>query len=297
MGKINIKTLTLEQYLALDRNDTRGGIKRPDIGKNIKFEIKGQFLRELRNNTLSGNETKDVIEHIGRVLKIASLFNTLGVSGDDIMLWVFPLTLVRTSKRWLGRTSSGAITTWDELKQVFIRRFCPPSVTFKRLGEIHNFRQKGWASISIMLFSMFKRLGLGNPKPDNIVIEMADRSMQSPKGIVKNVLVKIHKFNFLVNFVILDIIEDNKVPIILGRPMLATAHPRIDVFEEKFSLEVGTEQIVFNANKGATPSTVSPVCVINDSGGPENLEELLMNDDINECDNRGLSGLVYTFRL
>ncbi|GKD44059.1 hypothetical protein Tco_1268704, partial [Tanacetum coccineum] len=86
----------------------------------------------------------------------------------------------------------------------------------------------------------------------------------------------------------LDIIEDNKVPIILGRPMLATAHPRIDVFEGKFSLEVGTEQIVFNANEGATPSTVSPVCVINDydiiddSGGPENLEELLMNDDINE---------------
>ncbi|GJS98432.1 putative reverse transcriptase domain-containing protein [Tanacetum coccineum] len=231
MGEINIKTLTLEQYLALDRNDTRGGIKRHDIGKNIKFEIKGQFLRELGNNTLSGNETKDVIEHIGRVLEIASLFNTHGVLGDDIMLW---------------------------------------------------------ASISVMLFSMFKRLGLANPKPVNIVIEMADRSMQSPKGIVKNVLVKIHKFNFPVNFVILDIIEDNKVPIILGRPMLATAHPRIDVFEGKFSLEVGTEQIVFNANEGATPSTVSPVCVINDydiiddSGGPENLEKLLMNDDINE---------------
>ncbi|GJX24761.1 retrovirus-related pol polyprotein from transposon TNT 1-94 [Tanacetum coccineum] len=90
------------------------------------------------------------------------------------------------------------------------------------------------ASMSIMPFFMFKRLGLGNPKPIDMVNEMADRSMQSPKGIVKNIM-----------------------------------------------------QIIFNANKGATPSTVSPVCVINDydviddSGGLGDLEELLMNDDIN----------------
>ncbi|GJS91020.1 homeodomain-like protein [Tanacetum coccineum] len=114
------------------------------------------------------------------------------------------------------------------------------------------------ASISVMPFSMFKHLGLGNPISVNMVIEMAVRSMQSQKGIVKNILVKIHKFIFLVDFVILDIIKDVKVPIILGRPMLATAHARIDVFGGKFSLEVGKEQIIFNANEGATPVTVSP---------------------------------------
>ncbi|GJT77543.1 hypothetical protein Tco_1044268 [Tanacetum coccineum] len=119
------------------------------------------------------------------------------------------------------------------------------------------------ASISVMPFFMFKRLGLGNPRPFNMVIEMADRSMQSLKGIVENVLVKIH------------------------RPMLATAHARIDVFGGKILLEVGEEQLIFNANEGATPTTISPVCIINDYdvidnfGGPEDLEELLMNDDIN----------------
>ncbi|GJS39835.1 retrovirus-related pol polyprotein from transposon TNT 1-94 [Tanacetum coccineum] len=95
------------------------------------------------------------------------------------------------------------------------------------------------ASISVMPFSMFKRLGLGNPRPINMVIEMVDRSMQSPKGIVENVLAKIHKFIFSVDFVILDIVDDNKVPIIPGRPMLATAHARIDVFRGKISLEIG----------------------------------------------------------
>ncbi|GJY58849.1 retrovirus-related pol polyprotein from transposon TNT 1-94 [Tanacetum coccineum] len=120
------------------------------------------------------------------------------------------------------------------------------------------------ASISVMPFSMFKRLCLGNPRPVNIVIEMADRSMQSPKGIVENVLVKIHKFNFPVDFVILDIVEDNKVLIILGRPILGTAHARIDVFGEKILLEFGKEQVIFNANEGATPVIVSPVCAIKD---------------------------------
>ncbi|GKB29573.1 retrovirus-related pol polyprotein from transposon TNT 1-94 [Tanacetum coccineum] len=148
-------------------------------------------------------------------------------------------------------------------------------------------------SISVMPFSMFKRLGLGNPRPVNMVIEMADRSMQSPKGIVENVIVKIHKFIFTVDFVILDIIEDNKVLIILGRPMLATVHTRIDVFGGKFSLEVGKEQVIFNDNDGATPITVSPVCVIqifdviDDIDRPDDLEEFLMNDNLNG-DTQGL---------
>ncbi|GJZ27047.1 retrovirus-related pol polyprotein from transposon TNT 1-94 [Tanacetum coccineum] len=85
-------------------------------------------------------------------------------------------------------------------------------------------------SISIMLFSLFKRLGLENPKPINMVIKMVDRYMQSPKGIVENVLVKINKFIFPVDLIILDIIEDDKFLIILGRPTLDTAHARIDVF-------------------------------------------------------------------
>ncbi|GKB38853.1 putative reverse transcriptase domain-containing protein [Tanacetum coccineum] len=143
------------------------------------------------------------------------------------------------------------------------------------------------AGISVIPFSMFKRLCLRNPRPVNMVIKLADRSMQSPKGIVENVLVKIRKFIFPVDFVILDIVEDNKVPIILGKPMLATAHARIDVFGGKISLEVGKEQAIFNANEGDTPVTVSPVCAIKDFDvidnieGPDDLEEFLMDDDLN----------------
>ncbi|GJZ67843.1 homeodomain-like protein [Tanacetum coccineum] len=143
------------------------------------------------------------------------------------------------------------------------------------------------ASIIVMPFSLFKRLGLGSPMPINMVIEITNRSMQSPKGIINNVLVKISKFKFPVDFVILDSVEDDKVPIILGRPMLATAHARIDVFGKKISLGVGTKQIIFDINKKESPTIISPVCVINNFPGineseePRNLKELLMNDDIN----------------
>ncbi|GKB70155.1 putative reverse transcriptase domain-containing protein [Tanacetum coccineum] len=116
-----------------------------------------------------------------------------------------------------------------------------------------------------------------------MVIEMADRSMQLPKGIVENVLVKINKFIFLVDFIILDMVEDDKVPIILGRPMLATAHARIDVFGKKISLEVGTEQINFDINERESPVVISPICVINNLSEinkfDRDLEELLLSDD------------------
>ncbi|GKA73536.1 putative reverse transcriptase, RNA-dependent DNA polymerase [Tanacetum coccineum] len=99
------------------------------------------------------------------------------------------------------------------------------------------------ASISIMPYSLFKRLGLGRLKPIKMTIEMADRSMQSPKGIKENVLVKISNFAFPVDFVILEIMEDENVLIILGRPMLATTHAKIDVYGKKISLGVRNDQV------------------------------------------------------
>ncbi|GKD71924.1 retrovirus-related pol polyprotein from transposon TNT 1-94 [Tanacetum coccineum] len=99
------------------------------------------------------------------------------------------------------------------------------------------------ASISVMPYSLFKRLGLGSLKPIKMTIEMANKSMQSPKGLKENVLVKISNFVFPVDFVVLNIIEDENVPIILGRPMLATAHAKIQVYGKKISLGVRNDQV------------------------------------------------------
>ncbi|GJS20919.1 zinc knuckle CX2CX4HX4C containing protein [Tanacetum coccineum] len=94
------------------------------------------------------------------------------------------------------------------------------------------------ASISIMPLSMYKRLGMGKLELINMVIEMADNTKSIPKGIVKNLLIKINKFILPVDFVILDMIEDFRMPIILGRPLLATVHAKVDIFRKTISLEL-----------------------------------------------------------
>ncbi|GKA54765.1 hypothetical protein Tco_0753714 [Tanacetum coccineum] len=63
LNEIDIETLTLKQYLALNRNNSQVGVKRHEIEKNIVFEIKSQLLRELHENTFSGEKTDNAIEH------------------------------------------------------------------------------------------------------------------------------------------------------------------------------------------------------------------------------------------
>ena len=78
------------------------------------------------------------------------------------------------------------------------------------------------ASINLMSLSMFKRLKLGEPKSTTISLQLVEKSYQHPQGIIENVLVKVGKFVLPADFVILDMEEDDSVPIILGRPFLGT---------------------------------------------------------------------------
>nr|GEU46668.1 hypothetical protein [Tanacetum cinerariifolium] len=83
----------------------------------------------------------------------------------------------------------------------------------------------------------------------------------------------------------MDELKDDKVPIILGKPMLTTAHARIDVFGKKISLEVGTEQITLDINERESTAVILSVCVtnnlseINEFDEPRDLEEFLLSDD------------------
>ncbi|GJW20699.1 homeodomain-like protein [Tanacetum coccineum] len=126
---VDIENLTLEQYLALDQNNTRRRFTCPD---DSTFEIKGQPLRELRKISFSGGPTDSAVEHISNVLEIASIFN----AQESTLVQVFPVTLEGIAKRWFERTSTECTKNWSDLKQNFIRRFCPPAMIFKQLSEI-----------------------------------------------------------------------------------------------------------------------------------------------------------------
>ncbi|GKG27129.1 hypothetical protein Tco_0402832, partial [Tanacetum coccineum] len=79
------------------------------------------------------------------------------------------------------------------------------------------------ASVSVMPLSTYLKLRLGELVYTRLTVELADRTVKYPKGIVENVLVGIGKFTFPIDFIILDMPEDIKVPLILGRPFLSTA--------------------------------------------------------------------------
>ncbi|XP_037492577.1 uncharacterized protein LOC119369828 [Jatropha curcas] len=92
-------------------------------------------------------------------------------------------------------------------------------------------------------------LGMGELKPTRMSLQLVDRSIKYPIGIVEDVLVKVGIFIFPIDFVILDIDEDREGSLILGRPFLATARALIDVYEGKLTLRVGQEEIVFDVLK------------------------------------------------
>ncbi|GKA38617.1 hypothetical protein Tco_0731168 [Tanacetum coccineum] len=125
------------------------------------------------------------------------------------------------------------------------------------------------ASVSVMPLSTYLNLGLGELAHTKLTVELADRTMKYPKGIAKNVLVGIGKFTFLVDFIILDMPKDIKVPLILGRPFLSIARAKIDVYKRKTTLRVGEENIF------------PKILVLNRSLDPF-LEDYIELNDLNE---------------
>ncbi|KAG8476549.1 hypothetical protein CXB51_033524 [Gossypium anomalum] len=108
-------------------------------------------------------------------------------------------------------------------------------------------------TINVMPYKMFKRLGLGKPKQTRMSIQLADKTVRFHKGIIEDVLVKIDKFIYPVDFVVLDMDEDNEVPLILGRLFLATAKTIINVGTGELTLRAGDDAITLQARDSVKP--------------------------------------------
>ena len=102
------------------------------------------------------------------------------------------------------------------------------------------------SSINLMPLSFYRKLDVDSIRPTSITLQMADRSTTTPMRIVEDVLVRVGEFIFLADFVVLDMQEDKKVPLILGRPFLATEGAMIDVQKGELTLKLHDESITFN---------------------------------------------------
>ncbi|XP_070025165.1 uncharacterized protein [Nicotiana sylvestris] len=147
----------------------------------------------------------------------------------------------------LTRTCSGVVTRPIAEKLSDTRSFTIPctigNFTFaKALCDLG-------ANINLMPLDICKTLGIGRAKPTSMLLQLADRTMKRPSGILDDLLVQVGKFVFLADFVILNCRVDEEIPIILGRPFLATGRALIDCETGELKMRLNDEEITFNVQK------------------------------------------------
>nr|GEV34237.1 reverse transcriptase domain-containing protein [Tanacetum cinerariifolium] len=141
------------------------------------------------------------------------------------------------------------------------------------------------ASINLMPLSVWNKLSLPELTPTLMTLELADRSISRPTGVAEDVYVKVGKFHFLTDFVVVDFNADPRVPLILGRSFLKTGRALIDVYAGELTLRVNNEAVTFNLDQTSRYSanyndmTVNQINVI-DMDCEEYSQEVLSFSDV-----------------
>ncbi|XP_070046811.1 uncharacterized protein [Nicotiana tomentosiformis] len=105
------------------------------------------------------------------------------------------------------------------------------------------------ASIKLMPLAIYTKLGIDRARPTSMLLQLADRKVKRPSGILDDVLVQVGKFVFPADFVILDCQVDEEIPIILGSPFLATGRALIDCETGELKMRLNNEEIIFNVQQ------------------------------------------------
>nr|GEU65959.1 reverse transcriptase domain-containing protein [Tanacetum cinerariifolium] len=251
----------------------------PEIAN--EFDIKGNHLTLVKGNQFDGRTKTDPHKHIHEFLGICNMFKYKDTKNEAVRLMMFPPSLTREAKTWLDELIEGTIETWDELRTAFISRFFPPALFDRLLGEILilklnwaknqktktslkktvAFADEGSTSfdtdkiiarmdaMTIKIDAQYKELQSRAKTPDLNEDDMPmfrEEEAKFMKTFPENILVEVGKFTFPTDFVILEMEEDIKVPLILGRPFLHTADVVIRVKQKQLNLRVRTERMIFN---------------------------------------------------
>ncbi|MFS8034865.1 putative nucleotidyltransferase, Ribonuclease H [Helianthus anomalus] len=187
-----------------------------------QLKINLQFIEALQSMPKYAKFLKDLLKRKERIGEFSNIPLTVGCSA--VILNKLPEKLTDPGTFMIPCFFGGVVT---------------PAHALADLG----------ASINLMSFSLYERLGLGELTPMRMSLSLADRSVKYPRGIVENLLLKVDRFVFPVDFVVLDMEADERVPIILGRPFLRTAKAIIDVFDGKISLRAGDEIVTFEIDR------------------------------------------------
>ncbi|GMI89920.1 hypothetical protein HRI_002661300 [Hibiscus trionum] len=118
------------------------------------------------------------------------------------------------------------------------------------------------ASINLMPKSVFQKLGIGKARPTTVILQLVDRSYVHPEGKIEDILVRVNKFIFPTDFLVLDCEADENAPIILGQPFLATGRSLIDVEKGELTIRVNDQEIKLNVLQAMKHADVEEECKV-----------------------------------
>nr|GEV32728.1 hypothetical protein [Tanacetum cinerariifolium] len=262
MNEVDIENLTIEQYLMFTQEKQTQRMIRTESGNKPNdyhlFTLQSHYeteevssnedvdewLNEELSKRMTGEDKEEEEDALIDILKIVVEECTSVYKKAQIRT-----PSCRTSKiqgvsfvaEEEDRDSSETLPYQQPSNEINPKSFTLPC-TFGNL-KIYIMTDVG-AGINMMPKSLFEHLKLANLKKTSMAIEMGNMTHKAPLGIVKNILVKIYKFLFHFDFVVIETLET----ILLGRPFLATIHAQIDVFRGEISLGVGNEKVKFDMN-------------------------------------------------
>ena len=223
----------------------------PPAGEEVKHNVSPPFPQALRKRKKSVNQT-EILEVLRQVKVNIPLLDMI----KQVPTYAKFLKDLCTIKRGFNVNKNAFLT-----EQVSVITKCKTPMKYKDPGCptisvniggtcVEKALLDLGASVNLLPFSMYKQLGIGELKPTTITLSLADRSIKIPKGTVENVLIQVDKFYYLVDFVVFDTepvaVGANHVPIILGRPFLATSNAIINCRNEVMQLTFGNMTLELN---------------------------------------------------
>nr|GEU76790.1 reverse transcriptase domain-containing protein [Tanacetum cinerariifolium] len=170
--------------------------------------------------------------------KFASTIKSLLTNKDKL----FELAKVPLNENFSGMLLKKLLKKLGDLGKFLI------PCDFPGMDVCHALADLG-VSINLMPLSIWKKLSLPELTPTQMTLELADRSITRPKGVAEDIFIKVGKFYFPTDFVVVDFKADPRVPLILGRSFLRTGRALIDVYGEEITLRVNDESVTFNLNQ------------------------------------------------
>ncbi|XP_059285581.1 uncharacterized protein LOC132039047 [Lycium ferocissimum] len=167
---------------------------------------------------------------------------------------------------------------YDQLKQLTVNFPFLDAVKFDKFMKDLHTKKRSFQHETVNLTHQLS--GLGMPRPTSMRLQMADRSIKRPVGVVDDVLIQVGKFMLPADFIILDCVVDKDIPIVLERPFLAAGRALIDSEKNKIKFRLNDEEVTFQASKGMKlPSTYENISVIDSFDGIDDAVEHKMEEE------------------